>query len=524
MKKLAKSFLLLSSLMLVSSCGNPSSESSDSSVSESSSETQKELEEVKGLALKDGAVYDGTISSEGKLEGEGKITYANKDTLSGKFSSSQPSGEMTYAIYDSGDTFVGTGKLDEDDKFVFDYGTYSYGKNKRTYTGHFKDNLFEDEEATFSFGTGTFYKGPFKAGSNVGLIGTMYYPPYTMKGEGVWWIKGEMVSLGKVKGNAVVKGFIRYGDRSTYEGDVYFDGNSGYYRYGEGVQDFSECAFLADNVGGPSDQYMYKYVGHFDYTISQWIYGDGVMYLSDVNQEPTGYIPGFWTALKMLKGYQGDESKIELLEGYSTSMKCDYHPMQSRVDGYLSKYGSKEASIVFAGDSYMDMWQSSYGITSYEDDMASYDCINVGIGGTIAEEWTYMYSSLIAPYAKDKVVFHLGFNDLHMGATPAEALSSMESLIAGIRESKPNLKFYLLSVEPSPAFASYLSKEKELNALYKSLAEGDSSITFIDTASLFMNGESTLSDLSSYFISDNVHMNKNGYDKWVAMIKSYLDA
>ena len=509
-------------MMILSSCGNATS--GNSSLSDSSSEVQKVLEEVKGLALKDGAVYDGTIDSDGKLEGEGKITYSNKDTLQGKFSSGQPSGEMTYSIHSSSDTFVGTGKLDENDKFVFDYGTYSYGKNKRTYTGHFKDNLFEDEDATFSFGTGTFYKGPFKAGSNVGLTGTMYYPPYTMKGEGVWWIKGEMVSLGKVKGGTTVKGFIRFGDRSTYEGDIYFDGNNGYYRYGEGVQDFSQCNFSADTVGGPTGQYLYKYVGKFNYRISQWIYGDGVMYFTDVNQEPTGYIPGFWTSTKMLKEYQGDESKIALLEGYSTSMKCSYHPMQSRVDDYVSKYGNKEASIVFAGDSYMDMWQSSYGITSYEDDMKSYDSVNVGIGGTIAEEWYYMCSSLVSPYAKDKVVFHLGFNDLHMGATPAEALASMEKLIAEIRKSKPRLKFYLLSVEPSPEFASYLSVEKELNASYKKLADGDSDITFINTASLFMNGENTISDLASYFISDKVHMNKSGYDKWVAMIKSAIDA
>ncbi len=515
--------MILSTLMLVASCDPQSSHQGDSLDSDSS-QKQEELEKVEGLALKDGAVYNGTINSDGKLEGEGTITYANKDTLKGKFSKGNTDGEMTYVYYDTSDKFVGTGKLDENYKFVFDYGTYSYSKNKRTYTGHFKDNLFEDDDATFSFGTGTFYKGPFKAGSNVGLIGTMYYPPYTMKGEGVWWIKGEMISLGKIKGQTYVEGFIRFGDRSTYEGGIYYDGNNGYYRYGEGVQDFSACNFSADTVGGPTNQYLYKYVGNFNYRISQWIYGNGVMYFSDVNQQPTGYIPGFWTSTKLLKNYQGDESGITLLDGYSTSMKCDYHPMQSRVDDYVSKYGSKESEIVFAGDSYIDMWQSSYGITSYEEDMKSYDSTNVGIGGTIAEEWYYMCDSLVTPYAKNKVVIHLGFNDLHLGATPSEALASMQKFIAKVRQTKPSLQFYLLSVEPSPAFASYLSVEKQLNAMFKNLADNDDKITFINTASLFMNGENTISDLSSYFISDYVHMNKKGYDKWVQMIKSYIDA
>lgn len=104
--------------------------------------------------------------------------------------------------------------------------------------------------------------------------------------------------------------------------------------------------------------------------------------------------------MKLLKDYDGNEDEIALLDGYSIDMKTTYHPQQNRVDDYVNKYGTKEAKIVFAGDSYLDMWQASYNITSYEEDMKDYDSINVGIGGTIWEEWNYMKDSLIIPYCQ----------------------------------------------------------------------------------------------------------------------------
>ena len=203
-------------------------------------------------------------------------------------------------------------------------------------------------------------------------------------------------------------------------------------------------------------------------------------------------------------------------------MKTTYHPQQNRVDDYVNKYGTKEAKIVFAGDSYLDMWQASYNITSYEEDMKDYDSINVGIGGTIWEEWNYMKDSLIIPYCKDQVVLHLGFNDLHMGASVEEAYSAMRKLVTDIQKVKPNIRFYILSVEPSPAFSSYLQVEKQLNKKYQEFCESDEHLTFVNTASLFMNGETPISDLANYFINDNVHLNKKGYDKWVNMIKETI--
>lgn len=185
MKKILKTLFLLSAISLpLSSCNeNPSSTSSASSniSSTSSSSSEEQLKKVTNYSLPGGAIYDGTINKDNKLTGKGKIKFSNRDTLEGEFKEDQLDGEGTYTIYESGDVFKGTGTLNESFSFSFDYGTYSYSSNKRTYTGHFKNNLFEDEKAEFNFGTGTTYEGPFVAGSNIGQIGTMYYPPSKMK-------------------------------------------------------------------------------------------------------------------------------------------------------------------------------------------------------------------------------------------------------------------------------------------------------------------------------------------------------
>ena len=63
---------------------------------------------------------------------------------------------------------------------------------------------------------------------------------------------------------------------------------------------------------------------------------------------------------------------------------------------------------------------------------------------------------------------------------------------------------------------------KEANKKYQEFCESDEHLTFVNTASLFMNGETPISDLANYFINDNVHLNKKGYDKWVNMIKETI--
>lgn len=474
---------------------------------------------VSNFDLGNGNKYSGTMK-DGLMDGEGTIKFKNLDSLTGSFINNKldETKDCTYVSKTEGTTFIGKGRLNDD--FTFNY---LEGKlelpNKRSYTGKFKDNLYHDEEAIFDFGTNTKYVGPFENGSNVGLVGTIYYPPYALNGEGVHYFKGKMASLGKFEAKQIGEGKIRFGDWSIYEGGIYFDGNSGYYRKGFGIQDFSKCGFNASIVGGPSNLYMDRYIGNFDYEITQWIYGNGTMYFMDENLTPKGYIKGFFNALKR----SGDPTeKLELLEEYKNTTEFSYDPENLRSTQYQEKYKGKQCDILFCGDSYMDMWQASYGLANYEEDTKDLNCINTGIGGTVGSEWVILHEKLVKPFTPNKVFIHLGFNDTHFGFTKEQIVDSFTKISESLIKANPNVKIHFLGIEPSPAFLNYFDIEQVNNKAIEEMCSSNPNLIFVDTQNLFISENKPISNLNTYFSSDYVHLNSKGYEIWFNKIKEYL--
>lgn len=475
--------------------------------------------QVDNFELSEGITYSGEMK-DNLPNGKGVIKYENGDTLESSFINGDiiNDAESKYYFYKDESTFVGIGKIDDLYSFEMIEGKLSY-KNKRSYTGKFKNNLFNDDSAVFDFGTNTRYEGPFIDGSNVGLIGTIYYPTSVMNGEGVHYFTGEMASLGKFKPDQNGQGKIKFGDLSIYEGGIYFKQGNEFYRCGEGVQDFENCSFNASIVGGPSNQLLSKYVGEFDYKVTERIYGNGVMYFTDYSLKPTSYIKGFFNGLKKT----GEPTKdITLLKEYEDLKESEWWPENKRMDEYIEKYKNKTPDIVFCGDSYMDMWQSSFGIANFEEDTKNYNCINTGIGGTIGNEWLVLDDKLINDFKPKQVVIHLGFNDTHFGLTSDQVINTFKELINSIKANNESVKIYFLGVEPSPNFNRYFDKESELNEKIKDLSKTISNIFYIDTPSLFIKDNKPIDNLKDYFSQDMVHLNKLGYELWWGKIKESI--
>lgn len=474
---------------------------------------------VTNYDLGNGNKYSGQMR-DSKIDGTGTIKFKNGDELNGTFKEGKldSSVECEYKFKETGYNFKGLGTLNDDFSFSMNEGTLTL-TGKRSYTGKFKDNLYEDEEGTFDFGTNTKYVGPFVKGSNVGLVGTIYYPPSALNGEGVWYFTGEMASLGKFKLNQLGVGKIKFGDWSVYEGQIYHDTDNGWWRKGKGVQDFTGCAYSASEVGGPSNLYLGYYDGNFDYSVTEWIYGNGVMYYLNDNLEPAGYMKGFFNALKR----SGEPTEdIPLREEFKNTKEYAYDPQNLRSAQYQEKYKGKQPDIIFCGDSYMDMWQSSYGLANYEYDTKDYNCINTGIGGTVGSEWVILSEKLVKDFSPKKVFFHLGFNDTHMGFTKDQIIDSFTTISNSLVSSNPNISIYFLGIEPSPTFASYFEKETINNNAIKALCDSKPNLTFVDTNNLFIENGEPISDLRTYFSPDYVHMNSKGYQLWFNKIKEYI--
>jgi lysophospholipase L1-like esterase len=316
-------------------------------------------------------------------------------------------------------------------------------------------------------------------------------------------------------------GFILFGDRSTYEGELYYDGYQGFFRLGQGIQDFTDSNINGEIAGGPRGSKIHKYVGAFDYQKSQWIYGDGIFYFTDYQDNPLAWIKGFYSAFVKINDYSA--ASIPLIEGFTPEMEVGYAPEATKVANYQTQYDNQsEVDVLFAGDSYLEMWYPSFGIADYYEDMNELDTINVGIGATVFNQWVGWREALITRFTPQNIVLHLGFNDLHLGLSPEDTFTTMQTLMNEILDALPNSHIYLLTVEPSPLFANYYQVESTYNGLIKNYVTTNDNISIIDTASLFIEEGQPTSNLVTYFLGDGVHLNATGYRIWVDLIKSQL--
>lgn len=479
---------------------------------------------VTDYRINDMVTYDGDMRN-GKLDGVGTLTYKNNYTLVGEFKGGQldENKKVYLRINENLDIFNGYLTLDEDYKYNFIEGEYTNRKQGFVYNGKFKNNLYNDEKGKLTFKDNTCYEGKFVDGSNLEQVGTIYYSSYAKNEIGVHYFTGKMKTINTFYPNQNGKGEIKYGDYSTYNGDLHFDG-SNFYRKGYGEMDFSTCSFYGRNAGTMDDVRVYKYIGEFDHYKTGWMSGNGIMYFVDIKTlQPKAYIKGYFNGVTVIGDYQ--KSEVSLIEGYDESMEREFIFNYPYMKNYINNYyyqGSPSKNVI-CGDSYVDMMHKQYNIIDYEKEFPiSYEAINTGIGGTTYYHWRYLAKELIFPYQPEKVVLHLGFNDLHMGLTPEQVINDAKYLVDEIRNAIPNVNIYLMSVEPSPCFASFLQIEIEYNNLLKDYCRNNN-VGLIDHAQILMKStDATIDDLSNYFISDRVHLNSNGYKSFVSMIKDIL--
>ena len=90
-----------------------------------------------------------------------------------------------------------------------------------------------------------------------------------------------------------------------------------------------------------------------------------------------------------------------------------------------------------------------------------------------------------------------------------------------LKTALPNIQIILMTVEPSPTFANYLEEESKYNDLLKAYCV-DNQIELIDHADLLLENGKPVSNLWNYFISDGVHLNALGYERFVNLIKEKL--
>lgn len=188
----------------------------------------------------------------------------------------------------------------------------------------------------------------------------------------------------------------------------------------------------------------------------------------------------------------------------------DYHS-NPYYDAFLSTFqlNERETDVVFLGDSITQngMWSEFF---------PDKNILNRGIGSGVSEGVLDRFDEI--EIHRPKMIFlMIGCNDTVCGIAQSETVENVEQIVMRAKQNLPNCKVYLQSVLPSNLDEGMI---KSLNKRYMELASRYENCTYIDLYPLFCNEDGSQNEI--LFSSDHVHLNGEGYKRWIEILKDYL--
>ena len=189
-------------------------------------------------------------------------------------------------------------------------------------------------------------------------------------------------------------------------------------------------------------------------------------------------------------------------------------PYESRINKLAEQYKSAEkGGVLIMGSSTMDYWED------WQTDIGGRLGYNVGIGGTIVEDWLYAYDKLVKPFDPSIILVYLGGNNINnMGHTGAYAEKLMEQLLNKMHADFPDAKIYYIYSMAVPN----CYRGGKFNYEYgRFIEEMKTLVANTD----WLNGIDTFGDLTQdgeakkdLYRSDGIHLNDDGYDEFARII------
>ena len=208
----------------------------------------------------------------------------------------------------------------------------------------------------------------------------------------------------------------------------------------------------------------------------------------------------------------------EYVQNFVSNMK-EYtyvSPYETRINSLAKQYQSAEkGGVLIMGSSTMDYW------SDWQTDIGGRLGYNVGIGGTIVEDWLYAYDKLVKPFEPSVILIFLGGNNINnMGHTGEYAASLMAKLLNKMHTDFPEAEIHYIYSMAIPS----CYKGGKFNYEYgrfidemKLLVKNTDWLNGIDTFDyLTKDGEAR----KELYRSDGVHLNDDGYDVFAEIINN----
>lgn len=171
-----------------------------------------------------------------------------------------------------------------------------------------------------------------------------------------------------------------------------------------------------------------------------------------------------------------------------------------------------EEVTVFTGSSSIRFWEDIH------TDCNKTKAINTGFGGSQMSDLLYFINETVLRFQPGHVYIYEGDNDIAAEKELSDILKTAQDITTKMLAANSKTKIHFISAKPSPARWKYKEQYLAFNSLLKAYCESNQQLFYIDVWNpmLDTNGR----PMSNIFISDSLHMNRQGYLLWKDLICS----
>ena len=195
----------------------------------------------------------------------------------------------------------------------------------------------------------------------------------------------------------------------------------------------------------------------------------------------------------------------------------------NRWDAEVAAFGRLDAihappssPVVFVGSSSVRAWRTMAA------DFPGQPVLNRGFGGCQLSDVNHHFDRVVGVYRPRVIVLYAGDNDLVEGKTASDVAADLAEFRRLVRERVPEARCVFLAIKPSPRRLAALEVQREANARVAALVRGDRQWTVLDTFTPLLGADGRPD--ASLFKDDKLHLNAEGYRRWVRVIRPWLES
>lgn len=206
-----------------------------------------------------------------------------------------------------------------------------------------------------------------------------------------------------------------------------------------------------------------------------------------------------------------------LLAGAALAADVTTRPNPARFAKDVAAFAAdrpEQGGIVFTGSSSVRLW------TDLKQDFPDLPVLNRGFGGSVANDLSVHFETVVARHAPKLLVTYTGSNDLNAKLTPDEAFADYTAFLDTFHARFPKARVILTSVKIGEKRLAQIPLVHELNRKLQAWSEGRDWVRYLDCDSYLADAKGR--PIRKFYRDDLLHLSEEGYAEWKKILEPVL--